>query len=108
MNILQIKKLKKFTSLLLLLVFLLPTIVKLEHHPKHSVSNLKNEKHFPVLQENCPLCNFEFSIFISCIENIHLQNDDPSDCYFNNYSSLHYFNLSQFSFLLRAPPDRQI
>jgi hypothetical protein len=107
-NDLMITKFKNIISLLLLLVFLLPTIVKLEHHHQHHIYQAKNEKQFRVFQDKCVICNFEFSVFLPAIENIELQNEDPIDCYSNNYKSLHICNLSQYSFALRAPPYRQI
>ena len=100
----MIRKFKYITSTLLLFVFLLPTIVKFEHHHKHYANDLKNERHNPSLQDSCPICNFEFSLFISNTGNIHLQNEYFSDAYFNNYNSRYSSNLSKFSFLLRAPP----
>ena len=93
---------------MLLLVLLLPSIVKLEHHHEHYAYNVTNEKHQPVLQDNCPICNFEFSVFISSNGNTDLQNESPLSFYCNNYNSHHNSNLSQYSFLLRAPPDQQI
>jgi Ca2+/H+ antiporter len=102
------RKIKIITSILLLLVFILPTVVKLEHHHKHFVSDFKNEKRIPVFHDNCPICNFEFSVFLSRSENVDLQKENPSDNYFNNYDTQFYSNLSQFSFSLRSPPDLQI
>jgi hypothetical protein len=102
------RKFKNIASLFLLLVFLLPAIVKFEHHHQNYAIVLKNGRHTPVLQNNCPICNFELSIFISNIENIHIQNEYFSDAYFNNYNSRYSFNLSKFSFLLRAPPAIQV
>ena len=104
----MIRKFISITSILLLLVFLLPTIVKLEHHHKHFVCKAKDEKHNQVFQDKCAICNFEFSIFLSSVENIDLQKENPLDSYCNNYNSRYNSNLFQFSFLLRAPPDRQI
>lgn len=101
-------KFKNIISLLLLLVFLLPTIVKLEHHHQHYFCQPQNEKQFRVFQDKCVICNFEFSVFISATENIELQNDIPIDSYRNHYKSLSISNLSQYSFALRAPPVRQI
>jgi hypothetical protein len=102
------RKFNKIASLILLLVFLLPSIVKLEHHHKHSISLSKEEKPNLEFHDNCGICNFEFSIFISSIENIDLQNEDPPDIYCNNYISQYNSNLSLYSFLLRAPPVKQI
>ena len=104
----MIRSFKNITSLFLLLVFLLPSIVKLEHHHKHSISFSKEEKKNLVFHDNCGICNFEFSIFISGIENIDLQNENPPDSYSNTYISEYNSNLSLYSFLLRAPPNRQI
>jgi hypothetical protein len=103
----MIRKFKNITSILLLFVFLLPTIIKVEHHHKYSATDLKTDRHNTRLQDSCPICNFEFSIFISNTGNIHLQNEYFSDSYFNNYNSK-YSNHSKFSFLLRAPPVIQI
>ncbi len=100
----MIRKFKNIASLLLLLVFLLPSIVQLEHHHKHFIYKAKNEKQYLVFQEKCGICNFEFSVFSSDFENIELQKDKPLDKYCNNYSSLYYSNISDYSFLLRAPP----
>jgi hypothetical protein len=101
-------KFKNIISLLLLLVFLLPSIVKLEHHHQHNFFQPQNVKQFRVYQDKCEICSFEFSVFLSAIENIELQNDLPVDHYSNHYKSLSICNLSQYSFALRAPPYRQI
>lgn len=98
------RKFKNITSLLLLVVFLLPTLVKLGHEYKLITNDLKNEMHNHALQNKCPICNFEFSIFISNSEFIPLQYHNFLDSYFNNYNSRYNSNLSQFTLLLRAPP----
>lgn len=102
------RKFNKTASIILLLVFLLPSIIKLEHHHKHFISLSKQEKPNLVFHDNCSICNFEFSIFISCINNIDLQIENPPDSYSNNYISQYNSNLSLYSFLLRAPPGKQI
>ena len=104
----MIRRFKNITSLLLLLVFLLPSIVKLEHHHEHFECKAKNEKHYHSLHERCVICNFEFSVFLSKSENIDLQKEDPLDNYSNNYNSRYYSKLSLFSFSLRGPPVMQI
>ena len=100
--------LKKIISLVLLLVLLLPSIVKLEHH--HEQFNFKaiNENQLDVLHNKCLICNFEFSIYIPTFEKIDLPNENALDSYINRYTSKYLSNLSQFSFLLRAPPCSQI
>ncbi len=104
----MIRKFKNSTIYLVLLVFLLPTIVKLEHHHEHFVCHAKNEKHYHVAVDKCDICNFEFSISLSNIENSDLQAETPIDRYTNSYNFLYCLISSQYSFLLRAPPIRQI
>lgn len=86
------------------MVFLLPSIVKLEHHHKHFICNAKNEKHYHEFHARCGICNFEFSVFSAETKNTDLQKEHPLDNYCNNYCSEYYSNHSTFSFLLRAPP----
>jgi hypothetical protein len=102
------KKLRNIASLLLLLVFLLPSIVKLEHHHKHVVYKSKNENNSQVINGKCGICDFEFYVFLSGFANIELQCEKPLINYCNNYYCIYYSNLSQFSYLLRAPPGLQI
>ena len=107
-NNLMIRKFKNITSLLLLSVFLLPSLVKIEHHQDHGVTKAINEEIYNVLHKKCVICNFEFSVFLTSIENIDLQKENPLDRYCNSYNSRYNSNQSQLSFLLRAPPSRQI
>jgi hypothetical protein len=98
------RKLKKIASLFLLLVFLFPTVVIIEHHHEQNICQAKNEKHYHVFHEKCNICSFEFSVFSSTDKNIEQRKEIASDHYFNHYQSQFYFNQSAFSFLLRAPP----
>jgi hypothetical protein len=100
----MIRKFKNIISILLLSVFLLPTVVKFEHHHRHNESYPKNEKHSLVLQDNCPICNFDFSIFLTSIDDIDFQKENHFDNYINNYDSRYNSDFLQFSFSLRAPP----
>jgi len=104
----MLRKFKNISSLVLLMVFLFPSIVKLEHHHEHFKCTATNEKHNHVFHDKCGICNFEFPVFLSSFENIDLQKENPLDSYSNNYSSRYYSNPSQFSFSLRAPPYKQI
>ncbi len=104
----MIRRYKNIISLLLLLVFLLPTIVKFEHYHNLGVPIPTYEKENHVFHNNCPICNFEFSVFLTSIEKIDFQKEEPSDTYFNTYNSRYNFNLSQYSFSLRAPPEKHI
>jgi hypothetical protein len=104
----MIRKLNKISSLLLLAIFLLPTVVKLEHHHDHFHCNVKNEKHYHDYHDKCLICSFEFSIFISDINKIVSEEEIPVSNYKENYQSAYYSNLSKYSFSLRAPPYVQI
>jgi hypothetical protein len=101
-------RIKSLASLLLLLVFVFPTIIKLKHHHEHFVCHAKNQKHFHEFHQNCSICSFEFSVFTSDSDNVSIAKENPKDSYCNNYSSQPYSNLSQFSFSLRAPPCKTI
>lgn len=100
----MIRKFKNIGSSLLLLVFLLPSIVKLEHRDENFECKAVNENHLHILHEKCVICNFEFSVFLSDFEDLDFQKEKPLEYFCNNYDSVYFSNLSQFSFLLRAPP----
>jgi len=102
------RKLKNITSLLLLLVLLLPSVVKLEHRHQNLVCNVKNEKNSQVINGKCGICDFEFYVFLSGFGNTDLTCEKPLNNYLDNYHCTYYSNLSQFSYLLRAPPGQQI
>jgi hypothetical protein len=104
----MLRKYNNITSLLLLLVFLFPSIVRLDHHHEQFKCDAKNEKHYHISHEKCGICNFEFSVFSSVNIDNELQRQPPSDRYCNNYSSVYFSPHTQFSYLLRAPPLKQI
>ena len=101
-------KFKKILSQVLLLILFLPSVVKLEHRHEHFDLRANKEDQFEVFHNKCLICNFEFSIYIPTYEKIDLQNENSLDYYINRYTSRYLSNLSQFSFLLRAPPLGQI
>jgi len=104
----MIQKLNKIAYLLLLLVFLSPSIVKLEHHHKRFICNAKDNNHLHEYHENCAVCNFEFSVF----SNDEFHFEQPKEIahadYLNTYKTAKYTNSSSLSFLLRAPPYKLI
>ena len=104
----MIRRFKKIAYLLLLLVFISPSIVKLEHHHQHFECKAKNEKHIHVFHEKCAVCNFEFSVFSLDFNTLVLPKEQPLANYCNNYKSVNYSAFSKYSFLLRAPPSKQI
>jgi len=101
-------KLKHITSLLLLMVFLMPSVIKLEHHHEHGKTPSDNEHPSYEFHENCAICNFEFSVFLSVDGEVFFEEEDRPSYYLNDYSSVHFQNLSHFNFLLRAPPSFHI
>lgn len=101
------RKLKNIASLLILLVFLLPTIVKQTHSHEVFICNAKHEKHLHVAHEKCTVCNFEFSVFSSNKEYFDIKKEEHTDNYAVSYQSIYQSSNSSYSFLLRAPPIRQ-
>ncbi len=107
--------LKRIISGALLLIFLSPLVIKIGHH--HDDSHM--HKHFcfsPFLDTSdtlhlsehhkvCPICKFEFSVFVSYKETIKLKAEYSKTEYLNNYKSVFYSRINNYSFLLRAPPS---
>lgn len=100
----MIRRFKNIISLLLLTVFLLPSLIKLSHHHDHIECYPKNENQYHEYHTKCAVCNFEFSVFSLEFENIVLQNILPVTGYLNNYCPVIYSTFNKYSFLLRAPP----
>ena len=98
------QRLKHTSAVLLVLLLLLPSLVKLEHHHKHFVCHAKNEKHLHDYHKKCEICCFEYSVFVSD-GNISVteKNEFPGVNLFCYYSSP-YSNFLEYSFLLRGPP----
>jgi hypothetical protein len=94
----------KVLAVLFLSLFLLPSAVQFEHRHKHNLSETENGKQLAVFQDNCPICNFEFSFFITHPGVVYSEKENPSDNYSNNYNSRYSSDVSLFSFSLRAPP----
>jgi len=98
-------KLKKYFALALLFVFLFPTIIKLGHHHHEGfVCKAKTEKHFHTTHENCTICTFEFSLFSTNYNPISFAKEHVTITFNNSYTSINFSDLSDYSFLLRAPP----
>lgn len=87
------------------LVLLMPAIIKLEHHHDRFVCNAKTEKHFHIFHEKCPVCSFEFSVFLQDKIDAAIANTELTFHYNNSNYTFNYSDLSKFSFLLRGPPE---
>jgi hypothetical protein len=96
--------LKKIFSVFLVLILLVPTIVKFEHQHVKFTCFTKSEKHFHTYQEQCNVCNFEFSLFITEKNTVVSVKVENFYSYCNSYTSFHCSNFTKYSFLLRAPP----
>ena len=97
-------KFKNIIPLTLLLVFLLPSIIKLEHHHELAEYKVHKGKNYHVPYDKCPVREFEFSIFLADPWEPDFQEELPLAYFCNNYNSGFFSDPSQFSFLLRAPP----
>jgi hypothetical protein len=86
----------------------MPSIVKLKHHHDHGEPAAITEHPSQEYHDNCVICNFEFSVFLSVEGKVYFEEEDHPKYYLNDYASVHFQNLSQFNFLLRAPPSFQI
>jgi len=96
---------KNTFSLMMLMVFILPSIIKIEHHHEETfVCKAKHEKHFHHHHDKCAVCSFELSIFSTDFDIIPFSPEKPSDQYFNPYHSANHSRCADYSFLLRAPP----
>jgi hypothetical protein len=93
----------KYFSLFLIGIFLFPSVVKLEHH--HELVNYSHsEKSSQAYHNDCPICDFHFSLFIE--QNLGIEVALPSyfDQYENLYKTPHIVFLAYILFLYRAPP----
>ena len=107
-NSMMNRKFINIISLFLLFVFILPPIIKLEHHHEYFECKAKNEQHIHIYHEKCAICIFEFSVFSLDNKNFILPKEQPVAEYCNNYRSVYYSSLFKYSFSLRAPPYKQI
>ena len=83
---------------------MLPSVAKLVHHHEGSICQAKHENHFHSERKLCPICNFTFSVFLSEKTNIVAEKIEFSNHYYSPFHTFFYKDLTQYSFLLRAPP----
>lgn len=100
------KVFKIFVSLFLMVAFLMPSIVKLEHHHEHDICNDHHEVNVHKYQEKCDVCSFEFSLFSTDNIDVVFEREIMTDGYNDNHKSAHYSKFLNFTFQLRAPPIR--
>lgn len=98
------KRRNQIIAILLLVMFLLPSWVKIEHHHEHIANHTNKEKQVHEYHEPCILCSFEFSILDSAYEVIVLNQDNPVAYYCVYCKTILFSDPSRYTFLLRAPP----
>jgi hypothetical protein len=101
-------KLKHIAPLFFLWVFLYPTVVKFEHHHEHKHHDRIKGVALKSYEGKCEICKFEFSVFTPDSNQVELPRLKPTDRYVEFYTSPDKIASADFTFLLRAPPFRQI
>lgn len=100
---------KHVVSILLVAILLMPTIIKLEHHPHDHVSNHEEDnKSTTYITEKCIICDFQFSTF-NIKEYVPISSSlNYAELVSTGYVISNYLNNTRYSFLLRAPPVLQL
>lgn len=102
------KKLKYIVSISLVFVLLAPLTTQLFdslfHHHYHNSHSLNADSHFQIYHDKCPIPDFQLSLF-----SLPKSIDENEKTNHNNtlivlFRSAYYSDLSNYSFLLRAPP----
>jgi hypothetical protein len=102
---------KKSISFLLLLLFLVPLVVKIEHrHEAHNhtctidFSGEKKELSYQESHEECPICQYEFLFLLTAIKDTESQRKTLDFELLNNYISILISGTEINYISLRAPP----
>jgi hypothetical protein len=88
----------------LALLFISPTLVKFEHHHEHFTCNAKNQKHLHDYHPQCPICNFELSVFSDIKTFADQVKPEFNVTYCEPLIFACFSDHSKYSFLLRGPP----
>ncbi len=102
------KRFRKILAGLVLIALLLPTAIQIGHNHIHFFCTAKNETHYHIHQDECPICDFEYSIFIKYDTGINFTGLCLCNTNISLYKSEIRQNDSAFSFLLRAPPSKAL
>ena len=95
---------RHISSVVLALLFLTPTLVKMEHHHEHFVCHATDEKHLHEQHERCGVCNFEFSLLEDVTVFFFTSQSQPSLPEFRAVYDSFAKQTLRYSFMLRAPP----
>lgn len=95
----------KSIALFFIVIFLFPSVVKLEHHHDEFTCHAKHEKHLHQHHDHCAVCDFHFSLFTEHTQDVVSEAVvRPADAYKNSYKIRFYGSFPAYAFLLRAPP----
>lgn len=98
-----VRKIKIVLSLFMLAVLLWPSVLKLDHHHDFytvpAAGNQLAETH-----EKCSVCSFEFSIFLQDDAVIASGHVEEVRREFPLYDKRNNISVSEYTYLLRAPP----
>lgn len=97
----------RYVSFFLIFIFLFPSVVKLEHHHQRTDCQ-HSEKSCQTFHENCPICDFHFSLFTDQTEKIEFEILFHFDRYNKQYKTPHTVSFTNLPFLYRAPPFLEI
>lgn len=95
---------KHIVSIILVMILLMPTVIKLEHHHDHHCNHDHDNRSITLFEEKCFICDFQFSTFISNEFIPYTVRFDYAELSTNQHTSFQYLNNCKYSFLLRAPP----
>jgi hypothetical protein len=100
----MLRSIRHIIAISLLTVFLLPSVIKTEHHHEHFVCHHGGETHLHEYHEKCLVCKFEFSLYTTRVCEDQDAHHEYSDSYANNYCTEAYQSHPEFDYSLRAPP----
>ena len=102
---------QKLIPLFLLLVFLAPMALIIEHHHEDQTHHCSiafgdaaQDATYEEAHEECAICEYEFSHVISHPKEIISQTSKPAFDFLNHYSSIIISGTENNSYALRAPP----
>ncbi len=101
-------KFRNTMSVFLMVILMIPLFIKIAdsafHEHDHFVCKAKQEHHFHEDHEKCPVCCFEFPLYLSQEVNQYRTPVETTDRYRDLYQSIRFAGFPKYSFLLRAPP----
>jgi len=98
-----VRKIKIVLSLFMLAVLLVPSVIKLDHHHDFYIVPAAGNQ-LTVTHERCAVCSFEFSIFLPDDAAITSGRVEEVRQEFPLHDTRHYISVSEYTYLLRAPP----